>query len=166
MIPGIPHWTGSCVLVAAGALAGCAAPGSIGEAPGTSAHEAVIDNAHGAVPSQRDAVRYYIGRLPDRRYVRTYGGEEHPRPWYTAAEALGEIGKPAVPALVERLDTPDPYELMLALYALMLASQDPVLMAETGGGYLRLGTVLAQDSNEENLRRARAWWQRHRHLWP
>lgn len=118
------------------------------------------------MPSQRDAVRYYIGRLPDRRYVRTYGGEEHPRPWYTAAEALGEIGKPAVPALVERLDTPDPYELMLALYALMLASQDPVLMAETGGGYLRLGTVLAQDSNEENLRRARAWWQRHRHLWP
>ena len=116
----------------------------------------------GAVASapETESVRYYIGKLPDRDYVSTYGGPEHPRTWYTAAEELGQIGAAAVPALVERLDTHDSYELMLVLYALMLASQDPVLMAASGGDYLQLQTVLVEESNDENRRRALAWWQR------
>ena len=109
-------------------------------------------------------IRYYIGKLPDQQFVKTYGDEENPKPWYTAAEALGEIGKPAIPALIDRLETPDPYELMLALYALMLASQDPELMAETGSDYLVLGSVLTPDSNEENRRLALEWWARYPHL--
>lgn len=116
--------------------------------------------------AERDEIRFHIDKLPDRTHVRTYGDADNPRPWYIAAEALGQIGKPAIPALVQRLDTPDPYELKLVLYALMLASQDPVLQAETGGDHLRLGTVLTEDGNAENRRLAREWWQRHRHLWP
>lgn len=112
-----------------------------------------------------DEVRYYISRLPDRDFVDTYGGEEHPRPWYIAAERLGQIGEPAIPPLVSRLDTPDEYELMLVLYALMLASQDPVLMAATGGDYVELGTVLDPRYNAENRARALAWWQRHSWRW-
>ena len=112
-----------------------------------------------------DEVRYYISRLPDPGFVDTYGGEEHPRPWYIAAERLGQIGKPAIPQLVSRLDTPDEYELMLALYALMLASQDPPLMAITGGDYVELGTVLDPRHNAENRASALAWWQRHGWRW-
>ncbi len=112
-----------------------------------------------------DEVRYYINRLPDRDFVDTYGGAEHPRPWYIAAERLGQIGAPAIPELVSRLDTPDEYELMLALYALMLASQDPALMAATGGDYVELGTALDPRYNAENRDRALAWWQRHGWRW-
>jgi len=112
-----------------------------------------------------DEAHYYISRLPDRRFVTTYGGEEHPRPWYIAAERLGQIGEPAIPLLAARLDSSDEYELMLALYALMLASQDPSLMAATGGDTLELGSVLDPRHNAENLALARAWWQRQGWRW-
>lgn len=159
-------WQSVCLLIGAAVLAGCSTSDPTDETPrNEAAYKNSVDSASEMTPSERDPVRYYIGKLPDRSYVETYGGEEHPRPWYTAAEALGEIGKPAVPALIERLDTADPYELMLALYALMLASQDAELLRETGGDYLRLDTVLTQDTNEENRRRALDWWQRYRHLW-
>lgn len=166
-------WKSLCVVITATLLVGCAAanihtpPASapIDNSPtGKDGHN--TDNGDEAAAEQLAAVHYYIGKLPDRTYVDTYGGEEHPRTWYTAAEALGAMGKIAIPALIERLDTSDPYELKLALYALMLASQDPVLLAETHGDYLRLTTVLTQETNDENLRRARAWVQRHRHLLP
>lgn len=122
-------------------------------------------NATAEATTESAAAHYYITRLPDRSYVRTYGDADNPRIWYTAAEALGEIGKPAIPALIERLDTTDPYELKLALYALMLATQDALLQAETGGDYLQLGTVLTEDSNAENRQRALDWWEKHRGLW-
>ena len=119
-----------------------------------------------ATVTEADRIRHHLGRLADRGNIRTYGDADNPRTWYIAAEALGEIGKPAVPALIQRLDSPDPYEVKLALYALMLASQDPALRAETGGDYLRLDTVLTEEGNESNRRLARDWWQRYRHLWP
>ncbi|RFF26961.1 MULTISPECIES: hypothetical protein [unclassified Wenzhouxiangella] len=115
--------------------------------------------------SVADKVDYYISRLSDRDFVDTYGGEEHPRPWYIAAERLGQIGEPAIPALASRLDTSDEYELMLVLYALMLASQDPALMDATGGDYVKLGTVLDPRYNDENRAIALDWWQRHRWRW-
>lgn len=108
-----------------------------------------------------DEVAYYIDRLPDRDFTSTYGGDEHPRTWYTAAEELGRIGKPAIRPLVGRLESDDSYEVMLALYALMLASQDPEVLAETGGEYVRLGQVLTPSTNEENKQIALAWWRKH-----
>ncbi|WP_217987751.1 hypothetical protein [Halomonas salipaludis] len=142
------------IIVMAWLVAGCA-----------SSEPRPVSNGAEPPTEQTAAVAYYIARLPDRDYVETYGDADNPRPWYTAAEALGEIGKPAIPALVARLDSDDDYELMLALYAMMLASQDPTLQAETGGVFLRLGTVLSEDTNPANRRLAMAWWQRYRHLW-
>lgn len=163
MIPSKRRWKPAGLLVYA-ALVGCMA--SETPEPGSAETErAAVADGGEPVSEARATIEHYLSKLPDRDYVKTYGGPEHPRTWYTAAEALGEIGKPAVPALIERLDSPDPYELMLALYALMLASQDPALMAETEGDYLRLGTVLTPDTNEENRRLALDWWRRHQHLW-
>lgn len=132
-------------------MAGCTAP----------EHEPLTE----ATVTEKQAIHFYIAKLPDRDYVKSYGDMDNPRPWYTAAEALGAMGKPAIPALITRLDTPDPYELKLVLYALMLATQDPTLQSRTGGDYVQLPTVLNEDSNDENRQRARDWWERHRHLW-
>jgi len=171
-------WKSLCVVITATLLVGCVAadidaPPARAPIDNSPTNNALTnkdghntDEEDEAAAEQLTAVHYYIGKLPDRTYVDTYGGEEHPRTWYTAAEALGAMGKTAIPALIERLGTTDPYELKLALYALMLASQDPVLLAETDGDYLRLTTVLTQETNDENLRRARAWVQKHRHLLP
>jgi hypothetical protein len=166
------------VLVAA-MLAGCddgapesppeTAPAPPVQQPAEAESATVSEQDHEGTPAQfesvEDEVDYYISRLPDRSFVDTYGGEEHPRPWYIAAERLGQIGEPAIPRLASRLDTPDDYELMLVLYALMLASQDPVLMADTDGDYVELGTVLDPRYNAENLAIALAWWQRHGWRW-
>ena len=54
---------------------------------------------------------------------------------------------------------------MLVLYALMLASQDPALMAATGGDYVEIGSVLDPRHNADNRAVARAWWQRHGWRW-
>lgn len=109
--------------------------------------------------SPEEEASYYVSRLSDRRFVSTYGGRDNPRTWYIAAERLGQIGLPAVPLLFARLDTHDEYELMLVLYALQLATQDPLLMANTGGSYVQLPTVLSPASNAENVVIARQWWQ-------
>jgi len=159
------QWKQICLLLASAALAGCVASNSV-DSPSDSATPPTDAPGIDDAASEHDAVRYYIGKLPDRNYVGTYGDDENPRTWYTAAEELGMLGKPAIPALVERLDTPDPYELMLAVYALMLSSQDPELLAETDGDYLQLTTVLTPDTNEENRVRALDWWRRYQHLFP
>jgi hypothetical protein len=160
--------------------AGCAAPANRGgpadEAPtpppleepastpeaSTSAPNDLGDPEH--IDDIDSTVAYYIARLSDRDYVDVYGGE-NPRPWYIAAERLGQIGAPAIPSLVAQLSSDDEYELMLALYALMLASQDPGVLAATGGRYVALGTVLTPQTNAENRTIALEWWAEHRHLW-
>ena len=109
--------------------------------------------------SPEEEAAYYVSRLADRRFVSHYGGPDNPRPWYIAAERLGEIGMPAVPLLFARLHTDDAYELMLVLYALQLATQDPLVTFQTGGESVRLPTVLDPSANEENRRIARQWWE-------
>lgn len=105
----------------------------------------------------QEEISFYIDQLPDRDFVEVYGDDENPKTWYTAAEKLGEIGAPAIPALVQRLGTADEYELMLVVYALMLASQDAQVMAITEGDYLQLDTVLTSETNTENRQRAQRW---------
>lgn len=115
--------------------------------------------------SEKDEAHYYISRLADRRFIDVTGGTEHPRPWYIAAERLGQIGEPAVPLLFALIDTRDEYELMLVLYALQLATQDPQLKARTGGDYVRLTETLDEAANAENRAIAQEWWERHGWRW-
>jgi len=102
-------------------------------------------------------VRHYLARLADRSCVRSYG-DGHT--WYVAAEELGQLGEPALPGLVSKLSTMDAYELKLALYALMLASQAPTVQEKTGGEYVQLRFVLSDEDNANNKAIALAWWQR------
>jgi len=111
--------------------------------------------------SAEEEASYYVSRLADRRFVTSYGDRDNRRPWYIAAERLGEIGLPAISLLFSRLDTADAYEQMLVLYALQLATQDPQLMARTGGEYVQLGGVLDPAHNTENVAIAQRWWQQH-----
>lgn len=111
--------------------------------------------------SAEEEASYYVSRLADRRFVTSYGDRDNPRPWYIAAERLGEIGLPAISLLFSRLDTTDAYEQMLVLYALQLATQDPQLMVRTGGKYVQLGSVLDPAHNAENVVIAQQWWQQH-----
>lgn len=111
--------------------------------------------------SEVDEAHYYVSRLADRSFIDVYGNEEHPRVWYIAAERLGQLGEPAIPLLFALIDTEDRYELMLLLYALQLATQDPQLLAQTEGDYIRLTETLSKEANAENREIALAWWQRH-----
>ena len=113
--------------------------------------------------SEAEEIEFYIDKLPDRDFTETYG---HGYTWYTAAEELGMIGKPAIPHLVKQLHSDDQYVVMLSLYALQLASQDSAVTKKTGGEYIELeGTVLTEESKSRNVQVAQSWWNRHRHLW-
>nr|WP_267135317.1 hypothetical protein [Halomonas dongshanensis] len=113
--------------------------------------------------SPEEEAAYYVSRLADRRFVARYGNPAQPQVRYIAAERLGAIGAPAVPLLFARLTTQDDYEKMLVLYALQLATQDPVLMAQTGSDYVRLEPALDPAANASNQAIAQAWWGRHQH---
>lgn len=134
---------------------------SPGAQSGNVTNRQVTDWVPPLLTSPEEKAAYYVSRLADRRFVSQYGGQDNPRVWYIAAERLGEIGLPAVPLLFARLNTTDDYELMLALYALQLATQDPLLMARTRGDYIQLPTVLDSAANAGNVSIANEWWQRH-----
>ena len=62
--------------------------------------------------SKTEEIEFYIDKLPDRDFTETYG---HGYTWYTAAEELGMIGKPAIPHLIKQLRSDDEYVVMLSL---------------------------------------------------
>lgn len=149
-------------MVSSLALAGC------GSSPSSDQQsqdpEATVE-APPAADSDADSLSYNLRRLADRDFVDSYSDGENEKVWYTAAENLGEIGKRAIPPLIERLDSSDDYEVMLALYALQLASQDEELAEDIGDNYLRLPSVLNPRANPQNRAIALSWWQQYQHLW-
>lgn len=104
-------------------------------------------------------VSYYMDQLADPTYVTTYNTDYV---WYTAAEALGALGKPAIPSLINRLDTTDPYERSLVFYALLLASQAENVKIFTGDDYIH--TYLDFDSNNHSSQKkiALEWWEKYK----
>jgi len=114
-----------------------------------------------SAPLDNEEISFYIEKLPERDFVDVYGDDENPKTWYTAAEELGQMGADAITALVQRLHTEDEYELMLVVYALMLASQDARVMDTTQDDYLQLDVVLTPDTNPQNRQRALDWCQRY-----
>ena len=77
---------------------------------------------------------FLLSKLKDPNYTDTYGDGYT---WYIAAEELGLIGKPAIPFLIEKLDTTDDFERTQTLYALLLAAQNENVRMFTSGEYVK-----------------------------
>jgi len=121
------------------------------------------EQAEENVPADEDGkVAYYLEKLKDRSFVATYGDNEEPKVWYTAAEELGMIGKKSIPGLIEKLSTDDDYERALALYALLLASQDEEVKAFTNGEYIDVTLDFNPESHKEMAEKALAWWDKYK----
>ena len=94
----------------------------------------IVSLGNNAQQLQRKLMFIYLDKLKDPNYTSTYG---HGYIWYIAAEELGNIGKPAIPYLIEKLNTKDDYERTQTLYALMLAAQHENVKIFTGGEYVK-----------------------------
>lgn len=128
-------------------------------------HPADTTPAYERADERSHDLDYNLSRLADQSYIDTYGDGENEKIWYSAAENLGQIGKPAVPHLMARLSSDDEYEVMLALYALQLATQDEALAEHLDGNYVRFPSVLNPRANDHNVAIARDWWRQYRHVW-
>lgn len=104
-------------------------------------------------------VRYYIDKLKDKSYTDTYG---EGYTWYTAAEELGKIGKPAIPYLIEKLKTTDDYERSLALYALLLATQHENVKAFAGNDYINVNLDFNAGNHPPMVKVANDWWEKYK----
>lgn len=142
-------------------------PADPGAEPGPSEAPVTITEADtpATAEDRPDDLHYNLSKLNDPEFTQTYGDGENDKIWYTAAENLGQIGKPAIPFLIMKLDSKNEHEVMLALYALQLASQDPQVQQHTDGNYVSLPSVLNPRANRHNRAIALSWWQEYAHLW-
>lgn len=108
---------------------------------------------------ENSLVDYYMDHLKDTSYCSTYN-ENYT--YYTAAENLGLIGKPAIPKLIERLSTTDDYERALVLYALLLASQADNVKAFAGNDYIKTSLDFDSRNHPEQIKIATAWWKKYK----
>ena len=106
-----------------------------------------------------EKIEFYLDKLKDRKYTSTYNEGYI---WYTAAEELGKIGKPAIPGLIEKLQTQDDYERALALYGLLLATQDDNVKSFTSGEYINVNLDFNKETHPEMVKTAMAWWDKYK----
>lgn len=163
------HWL-MLIGVATLVLSGCTSMSDSSPAPEegpVASEEQPVDErpAYERTTEDPDDIAYNLQRLADRDFIDTYGDGENEKIWYHAAENLGQIGKPAVPYLIEKLSSNDEYEVMLALYALQLATQDEQLQEQLNGNYVRFPSVLNPRANAHNVAIAQDWWREYRHIW-
>lgn len=128
-------------------------------APASAAPSASPSGVPSATPALEGSVSYYIDKLSDKSFIKTYN-EDYV--WYTAAEELGAIGKDAIPPLIQKLDTTDDYERALALYALLLASQNENVKSFTGGEYIEVNLDFDPATHPEAVAKAKAWWEKYK----
>lgn len=103
-------------------------------------------------------VDYYIDALKDPNNTSIYNEDYI---YYTSAENLGLIGKPAIPKLIEKLSTSDDYERALVLYALLLASQADNVKAFAGNDYIHTSLDFDSRNHPDQVKIAMAWWEKY-----
>ena len=103
-------------------------------------------------------VDYYMDQLEDPTYTSVYNNDYT---YYIAAESLGQIGKPAIPKLIQKLSTEDDYERSLALYALLLASQADNVKIFAGNDYIQTSLDFDSRNHPALIERATAWWEKY-----
>ncbi|MDF2614853.1 MAG: hypothetical protein K0S71_2639 [Clostridia bacterium] len=108
---------------------------------------------------EQGEIELLIDKLKDRDYTGTYN-EEYT--WYTAAEALGTIGKPAIPYLIKKIDTEDEYERSLVFYALLLASQADNVKEFAGDDYIKITDSFNPEAQEEMKQEVLKWWEKYK----
>ncbi len=108
-------------------------------------------------------VEFYIKRVGDRGYVEYQNHDGALRPWYLAAEELGEIGLPAVAPLMKRLEaTKDAYERTHVFYALRLAAQAPEINKALGQTLPEYPLAWPPEKDHAKLKKLWLdWWAKH-----
>lgn len=109
-------------------------------------------------------VMFYIHKLKDEDFTLVYG-DENANIWYTAAEELGLIGKPAIPYLIKNLQTKNDYERAVTLYALLLSSQHENVKSFTKGEYINVSLDFNVENHESYKKIALDWWEKYKHNW-
>lgn len=104
-------------------------------------------------------VDYYIEKLKDPTYTSITNEDSI---YYTAAENLGLIGKPAIPKLIQKLDTANDYERALTLYALLLASQADNVKAFAKNDYINVNLDFDARNHPQKVEIARKWWNKYK----
>ena len=104
-------------------------------------------------------VKFYMDKLSDKSYTKLYG---EGYTWYTAAEELGLIGKPAFPSLIERIETKDDYERALVFYALLLATQNENVASITNGEYIEVNLDFDVTQHTAMKEKCMAWWDKYK----
>ena len=99
---------------------------------------------------------YYVDKLSDKSYTKKYN---HDYIFYTAAEALGELGKPSIPILISKLEySYDSYETALIFYSLLLASQSPDVSCFTNNNYIKTYLDFDATTHPEKKEVVKQWW--------
>ena len=112
-----------------------------------------------------EKVAFYVDRLGDKDYFEHYSThEEIPSEWYVAAEELGTIGLPAIPALIDRLEeSTEVYERQQIFYALRLAVQETNAQAIVGDDApYSIEAFPPKEQHRELTTKWLEWWDYHR----
>ena len=109
--------------------------------------------------TMQSEIELLVDKLKDKNYTSTYN-EDYT--WYTAAEALGAMGKPAIPYLIKKIDTKDAYEQSLVFYALTLASQADNVKEFAGNDYIKITDSFDASSAESSKKEILRWWEKYK----
>ena len=111
------------------------------------------------VNSVEEKILFNLEKLKDQSYTDIYGDGYT---WYIAAEELGQIGKLAIPGLIQKLDTKDDYERSLVLYALLLATQHDSVKSFTNGEYIDVNLDFNAENHPYMVKKAKTWWEKYK----
>jgi hypothetical protein len=107
-----------------------------------------------------DTLAYFMAKLPDTSFYSIGGCSEVEIVMWDAAERLGRLGPGVVPALIARIDDPDPFVRERVEEALSSSTQDERILARTDGEYLRF-----YDNPAPPDEVVRAWWAKFGRFW-
>ena len=107
-----------------------------------------------------DTVSFYVARLADTSFYSIGGCSEVETIWWNASERLAQLGPGIVPVLVGRIADPNPFVRDRVQDALFSATQNELILARTGGDYLKFydQSGLPSDIVE-------SWWKKFGHFW-
>lgn len=108
-----------------------------------------------------DTLAFYLAKLPDTTFYEIGGCSEVQINYWYAPERLSQLGPGVVPALVQRIADPNPFVRDRVQFALLLATQNALVLARTGGDYLKFYDQ--PETSPSDI--VGAWWTRFGHFW-